>query len=41
MKETRYGIGIMGIVGGDPALKEVARDADARLRRVLAALAAA
>jgi uncharacterized protein (DUF302 family) len=31
-------VAAIGMVGGDPALKEVAREADQRLRRVLAAL---
>jgi uncharacterized protein (DUF302 family) len=31
-------VAAIGMVGGDPALKDVAREADARLRRVLAAL---
>jgi len=30
----------MGMVGGDPALKEAAREADERLRRALRALKA-
>lgn len=33
-------IAALGIVGGDPALKEVAREADERLRRALRALEA-
>ena len=33
-------IAAMGIVGGDPALKEVAREADERLRRALRSLEA-
>jgi uncharacterized protein (DUF302 family) len=33
-------IAAMGIVGGNPALKDVAREADDRLRRALAALEA-
>jgi uncharacterized protein (DUF302 family) len=33
-------IAAMGIVGGDPALKDVAREADERLRRALRALEA-
>ena len=33
-------IAAMGIVGGNPALKDVAREADARLRRALKALEA-
>ncbi|MEW5983359.1 MAG: DUF302 domain-containing protein [Acidobacteriota bacterium] len=31
-------VAAMGMVGGEPALKEVAREADERLRRALAAL---
>ena len=31
----------MGVVGGNPALKDVAREADERLRRVLSAIQAA
>jgi uncharacterized protein (DUF302 family) len=34
-------IAALGMVGGDPALKDVAREADQRLRRALAALEAA
>jgi uncharacterized protein (DUF302 family) len=34
-------IAAMGMVGGDPGLKDVAREADERLRRALAALEAA
>jgi uncharacterized protein (DUF302 family) len=34
-------VAAIGMVGGDPALKEVAREADERLRRVLRALKAA
>jgi hypothetical protein len=33
-------IAAMGIVGGNPALKDVAREADERLRRALKALEA-
>jgi hypothetical protein len=33
-------IATIGVVGGGPVLKDVARDADARLRRALTALAA-
>lgn len=33
-------VAAMGMVGGDPALKEVAREADERLRRALRALKA-
>jgi uncharacterized protein (DUF302 family) len=33
-------VAAIGMVGGDPVLKEVARDADQRLRRVLTALQA-
>lgn len=33
-------IATMGMIGGGPALKEVARDAEASLRRALAAIAA-
>jgi hypothetical protein len=31
-------IAAIGMLGGNPALKDVAREADERLRRVLAAL---
>ena len=34
-------VAAIGMVGGDPALKDVAREADERLRRVLRALKAA
>jgi len=34
-------VAAIGMVGGDPALKDVAREADERLRRVLRALQAA
>lgn len=33
-------VAAMGMVGGDPSLKDVAREADERLRRALAAVAA-